>query len=379
MWQIFKNFFSLGWVSFGGPAAHLGYFQRHFVTKLGWLDQARYAQLVALSQFLPGPGSSQVGFAIGYQRAGLLGGLTAFIAFTLPSFAIMVAIAALNVGLTDNAWYQGVIHGLKLFAVVVVADAVLTMAGQFWKQRFGLIVGTTTAVIMLVSPGIETQLLVLVAAALVGFQQPVSSSVESTTASASPQWWALILFTVLFIGLPWISDSNHWLGIFGEFYQAGSLVFGGGHVVLPLLQEGLADQVTSDTFLLGYASAQAVPGPMFTIATFLGYELGADLPIVGALVATLAIFLPGFLLMIGLIHYWQALASRPRLAGTIAAVNAAVVGLLLSAWYAPVFVSSVFEAQDFAVAIIGFVLLRQLKVSVLWLVPGFALLGAAVG
>ncbi|MBW8191042.1 chromate efflux transporter [Neiella marina] len=380
MWQIFKQFFALGWVSFGGPAAHLGYFQRHFVHKLGWLDQPRYAQLIALSQFLPGPGSSQVGFAIGYQRAGLLGGLAAFIGFTAPSFAIMAAIALLNTSLTDNSFYQGVIHSLKLFAVVIVADAVITMSKQFWSKQTSLLIGLVSTVVMLLQQGLWTQLLVLAGAAVIGASQPeMTAPTEKPCvddkACSSPLWWALVLFGLLFFVLPLIAGQSSLVALFSEFFQAGSLVFGGGHVVLPLLQESLAGQISQDSFLLGYASAQAIPGPMFTLATFLGAELTPSSPLLGALVATVAIFAPGLLLMVGLLNSWQALVARPRLAGAISAVNAAVVGLLVSAWYAPVFTSSVFLKQDFAAVVVGFVLLRQLKVPVLYLVAGYVALG----
>ncbi|MBD1390056.1 chromate efflux transporter [Neiella sp. HB171785] len=376
MWQIFKHFFSLGWVSFGGPAAHLGYFQRHFVQKLGWLEQQRYAQLIALSQFLPGPGSSQVGFAIGYQRAGLLGGLTAFVAFTAPSFAIMLGIAILNTSLTENLFYQSVVHALKLFAVVIVADAVLTMSKQFWQRQLGVMVGLCSTVIMLLYPGISSQLLVLAAAAVIGCLQPVTDSkATASNHGLQPRWWALAAFALLFIGLPLIATSSPLLGLFSEFFQAGALVFGGGHVVLPLLQETLAGQVTNDSFLLGYASAQAIPGPMFTLATFLGADLLPESPIVGALVATLAIFTPGFLLMVGFLSSWHGLMAKPRLAAAVGAVNAAVVGLLLTAWYSPIFISSVGSATDFAAVVVAFVMVRQLHVPVTYVVAGFCLFG----
>ncbi|GGA81050.1 chorismate-binding protein [Neiella marina] len=377
MWQIFKHFFSLGWVSFGGPAAHLGYFQRHFVQKLGWLKQERYAQLIALSQFLPGPGSSQVGFAIGYQRAGLLGGLTAFFAFTAPSFCIMFGIAIVNTSLTENLFYQSVIHALKLFAVVIVADAVLTMSKQFWQRQLGVVIGLASTVVMLIWPGISTQLLVLIAAAIIGCVQP-SAPIDADNATGSelkPKWWALVVFGLLFVGLPLLASSNPLLSLFSDFFQAGALVFGGGHVVLPLLQEALVGQVSSDSFFLGYASAQAIPGPMFTLATFLGADLMPETPLIGALLATMAIFAPGLLLMVGFLSSWHGLMAKPRLAAAVSAVNAAVVGLLLSAWYSPIFVSSVLDAGDFAAVVVGYVLLRQLRVPVLFLVSGFCVFG----
>ena len=376
MWQVFKHFFFLGWISFGGPAAHLGYFQRHFVSKLGWLEQAHYAQLVALSQFLPGPGSSQVGFAIGYQRAGLLGGITAFVAFTLPSFFLMVVMASLNQQLTDNQVFQGLIHGLKLVAVVVVADAILTMGLQFWRSRLAMAIGFVTAIAVSGFPSVATQLIALCAAAGVGlFWRHQSQSAEAPFTWKSLQWVALAAFALLFLGLPLLASSHHLLSLVNDFYHAGSLVFGGGHVVLPMLQQSLTHQVSADTFLFGYASAQAIPGPMFTLASFLGYELGGDRPWLGAVLATFAIFLPGFLLLIGFMRSWQALAQQPKLAGAIAAVNTSVVGLLLSAWYSPVLTHSVQTWFDGLAALVGFVVLRQFKWPIYRLILGFSLLG----
>lgn len=377
MWQIFKHFFTLGWISFGGPAAHLGYFQRHFVDRHGWLDAHHYAQLVALSQFLPGPSSSQVGFAIGYHKGRLPGAVTAFIAFTFPSFLLMALAASVLVNWQDNMLTQGVIHGLKLFAVVVVADAVVTMARQFWRKWFYVVVGLLSALTLWLWPGLYGQFGVLIGGAVIGALIPVHKEVPLVQ-SRRPKWWALACFLGLFFALPLVASEGQWLGLFNDFFQAGSLVFGGGHVVLPLLQQTLADQVSQETFLAGYASAQAVPGPMFTIASFLGYELGGDTPWMGAVVATIAIFLPGFLLMLTFLRSWQAFASHPQLAGAIAGVNAAVVGLLLSAWYSPILLSSVKRPEDFVAALVGFFLLRQLKVKIFVLLPAFALLGAVL-
>lgn len=374
MWQIFKHFFSLGWVSFGGPAAHLGYFQRHFVTKHQWLSAEQYAQLVALSQFLPGPSSSQVGFAIGYHKGGLAGACAAFIAFTFPSFLLMVLAASVLVGWHDSSWVQGIIHGLKLFAVVIVADAIVAVAKQFWRKLRFVAIGAVSTVALILWSSLTTQFAILIGAALVGACFPLVREGISTRLS-QPNWWALSLFLVLFVGLPLLAPYEAWLGLVNDFYQAGSLVFGGGHVVLPLLQQGLADQISQDTFLTGYAAAQAVPGPMFTLATFLGYELGGKLPLVGALLATLAIFLPGFLLLLAFLKSWHALAHQPYLAGAVAGVNAAVVGLLLSAWYSPIVISSVTGVWEGVAGIAGFVLLRLFKVKIYLLLPVFALVG----
>ena len=377
---IFKQFFLLGWVSFGGPAAHIGYFRRTFVEKLKWLSDEDYAQIVALSQFLPGPGSSQVGFAVGSRKAGLPGAIAAFLGFTLPSVFLMVLLAALSSQLTDSSLFQNVIHGLKLLAVVVVADATLGMYGNFCKSRLTASLCVVTAVALLLLPGIWTQMGMLVLAALIGQQLlagPASESSVSTRSTLS--FTPLLLFGGLFFLLPLVAGFSQVTQLFSDFFQAGSLVFGGGHVVLPLLQGLVGDQLSTDTFLTGYAAAQAVPGPMFTLATYLGHALLPGAPIAGALVATIAIFLPGFLLLLGVLKNWQALAGQPRLAGAMAGVNAAVVGLLLSALYLPVFSSAVTRPIDMALVLIGFLLLKVMKWPIVGLVAFFVLAGIGSG
>ncbi|MBN1006536.1 chromate efflux transporter [Amphritea sp. ZJ14W] len=377
---IFKQFFLLGWISFGGPAAHIGYFRTTFVTKLSWLSDTEYAQLVALSQFLPGPGSSQVGFAVGYHRGGLIGALAAFTGFTLPSVLLMLALAVLSSSLTDNALFQGVIHGLKLLAVVVVADATLGMARSFCQRKLTAAIAVICASVMLTIPGVWSQIAVLLAAAMVGLiwlkPHPVDLASDSTErvgnrlakTAAKQVHFSLILFVVLLTGLPLLAPFSPSVQLFSDFYQAGSLVFGGGHVVLPLLQNIVGDQLSSDNFITGYAAAQAVPGPMFTLATYLGYQLLPPVPITGALLATAGIFLPGFLLLLGVLKNWQVLAAKPVLNGAVSGVNAAVVGLLLSALYQPVFITAVNNSADVALMVCGFFLLRTLKLPIVGLV-----------
>lgn len=373
MLSVFWQFFMLGWVSFGGPAAHIGYFQRHFVQKLGWLPQDRFAATLALCQFLPGPASSQLGFAIGYQRAGLGGAIAAFLGFTLPSFALMLALALLGQHYADSPVTSAVVSGLKLFALVVVADAVLTMAGQFCRQRLPLTLAVGTAAGLWLWPGLAAQFVALLAAAVVGALWLRRDSGEPGR-SPAVNWPFLLLFAGLFLLLPVLARDGS-ARLFADFYQAGSLVFGGGHVVLPLLQNLLADSLSSEAFLTGYAAAQAMPGPMFTLATFLGAELLPQSPLLGALIATFGVFLPGFLLLLALLNGWQSLAANPRMAGAIAGVNASVVGLLLAALYQPVFVASVTGAPALAAAALGLLALRVFRCPLLVLIPAFMLLG----
>lgn len=374
MLTIFKTFFALGWGSFGGPAAHIGYFRHTFVEKLGWLSEQEYAQFVALSQFLPGPGSSQVGFAIGYHRGGLAGAWAAFLGFTLPSVLIMLLLAGLSSHLLDTPLFEQVIHGLKLLAIIVVADACLTMYRNFCQQRLTAALCVLTAVAITLAPGLLTQFAVLLLAALVGQarfapQQPLS------TTTFTPSWLALLLFASLLLGLPLLAASSPLVELFGHFFQAGSLVFGGGHVVLPLLQNALGDSLSTDQFLTGYAAAQAVPGPMFTLATYLGYVLTPETPVVGALIATFAVFLPGFLLLLGVLKNWSALAQRPKVAGAMQGVNACVVGLLLAALYQPVWSSTVHAPLDWAALLVGFFLFKVIRLPLVGMVASALLFG----
>ena len=370
MFSIFKIFFGLGWVSFGGPAAHIGYFRQTFVEKHKWLDDSEFAQLVALSQFLPGPGSSQVGFALGYKRGGLAGAMAAFLGFTLPSIIIMLVLAIVSSQMMQTTIFQNIVHGLKLLAVVVVADATWGMYKNFCQSKLTASLCVATAMTLLIAPSLMAQMLILIAAGLIGSQY-LNEKTSNATKSFKPSILPLALFTTLLFGLPLIANFAPMLGLFSDFFQAGSLVFGGGHVVLPLLQNIVGDQLSHDTFLTGYAAAQAVPGPMFTFATFIGYQLSTDMPLFGALVSTFGIFLPGFLLLLGVLKNWQALAGKKAVSGAINGVNASVVGLLLAALYQPVFSSAVVSRIDIALLIAGFYLHKKLKLSVLWLILFF--------
>lgn len=387
IFEVFGRFLVLGCISFGGPAAHIGYFQKIFVEKLKWLDQASFANLISLSQFLPGPGSSQLGFAIGLRQAGLLGGIAAFLGFTLPSFTLLYLLA-INITGAEKPWVGHVIHGLKLLAVVVVADACFTMFKSFCNNYTHKLIATITAIALIALPSLTTQIFILIIAAGFGFfvnqsLTSVSSEVAKPAVLTSRQFkiLPLTLFFVILFALPLsiyagvTKAPSELIILFNQFYQAGSMVFGGGHVVLPLLQQTIGEALSNDVFLSGYAAAQAVPGPMFTLATFLGAELFTQSPLLGAAIATLAIFLPGFLLLLAFENSWHSLATKPRIASAVMAVNAAVVGLLFSALYHPIFSSAVSSVVEFSCVLLGFYLLRIIKLPIIVLVLTFVGLG----
>jgi chromate transporter len=374
---IFRQFFLLGCMSFGGPAAHLGYFKRHFVDTLNWITNTRYAQLISLSQALPGPGSSQVSFAIGVERAGILGGITAFVGFTLPSFLIMV-ILAISAHQFDAVYYA-IIAGLKLFAVVIVADATLSMAKSFCKSAVLKLLAVLSTLALVLLPVLSTQIAVLVIAATIGAIWPLLKLGEATQntntdTKSNINWVALSLFALLLaISFAPLGEE---FALFAPFYQAGAMVFGGGHVVLPVLQAGVP-ALSDDQFLSAYASAQAIPGPMFTIATYLGAQLNTAQPLFGALVATLLIFAPGFLLMLAFQKSWLNLANKPRFASSIAALNAAVVGFLAAALYSPIWTSAVHSWLHIGLVVVAFAWLRLKKPPIWWLLILFISVGLA--
>ncbi|MGS0680249.1 chromate efflux transporter [Shewanella sp. 125m-7] len=389
MFQIFLRFFSLGLVSFGGPAAHIGYFRQTFVQELKWLDDKHYGSLVALSQFMPGPGSSQVGFAIGYHRGGLLGGIAAFLGFTLPSFILLFLLAVTSSQWLDYSFTQGIIHGLKLLAVVVVADAIWIMFKQFCQRKPAKLLMVLSGVVILLQPSMLVQFGLLITAAIVG-RYYLSGEANEDDASAIAQqpvklnlFWlslfsGLLIASLVTIGLSKQTGISNLTELFSQFYQVGSMVFGGGHVVLPLLQSSVGDAISNDQFLTGYALAQAVPGPMFALAAFLGAEIWVSQPLIGALVATLAIFLPGFLLMLVALKSWHAISARPQVIGAVAGVNACVVGFLLAALYNPIFTSAVLSPLDMALVVLGFGLFKIFKPNIFILVAGFGVTGAII-
>ncbi len=349
----------LGLTSFGGPIAHLGYFRREYVERRRWLDEASFAELVALCQLLPGPASSQLGIAIGTRRAGLIGGVTAFVGFTLPSAVAMIAFALLtgSLDVADAGW----VHGLKLAAVAVVAQAVLVMAIRLapdWPRRV-LAVGAALVALALSTP--LTQVAIIVAGGLLGFlfvaAPPPAEESSQPTAPISRRngAWLLVLFGALLVGLPLLAIATGSLAIaqVEAFYRSGSLVFGGGHVVLPLLQAATVDQgwVTQDQFLAGYGAAQAVPGPLFTFAAYLG-TVSSVPPAgwLGGLVTLSAIFLPSFMVLWGVMPFWEQLRRSTAFRRALNGTAAAVVGLLAAALYDPVWTSSVTSVIDVGVA-----------------------------
>lgn len=372
--EILAHFFYLGCISFGGPAAHIGYFQRHFVVERQWLGAEDYARFLALTQVLPGPGSSQMGFIIGLERGGILGAFAAFIGFTLPSFLLMVGLFQLQSFTAHSVWMEGAILGLKLLAVVVVIDAVLQMARAFCQTVWLRAAALMTCVILLLIPSLSIQILLLLMFAAIGAgcAKPVSAPTPKRQANRLDLIW-LALFAALFAAASLVVLDNPWWQMGAQFYQAGSLVFGGGHVVLPLLQQAI--EMDTETFLTGYAAAQGVPGPMFTLATYLGSSLSPEQPWWGALIATIAIFMPGFLLVLGVRSHWQAWSSSARFLGAVAAVNAAVVGLLLATFFATLVPIALEHSGYLALVLVGLFALQQLKIRIINLVLAFVSAG----
>jgi chromate transporter len=295
----------------------------------------------------------------------------------------MLGLVSLSSQFMEHSAFDSIVHGLKLLAVVVVADAALGMYNNFCKNKLTVTLCLVTAIALLISANIITQIALLLAAASLGAVYLKGSDPrESSNVKASgfkPSYLPLILFVALLVIVPFVTYLSPELALFNDFYQAGSLVFGGGHVVLPLLQNIVGDQLSHDAFITGYAAAQAVPGPMFTFATYIGYELLDGSPILGAMIATLAVFLPGFLLLLAVLKNWQTLASNPYMAGALSGVNAAVVGLLIAALYQPIFTSAVSSAQDMAMIVFGIYLLKHLRLPIVWLVVSFVLLSLGLG
>jgi chromate transporter len=383
--EVFTVALRLGLTSFGGPIAHLGYFRVEYVQRRGWLDESTFADLVALSQFLPGAASSKLGISIGVLRAGLPGALAAWLAFTLPSAIAMVLFALSLQGIGEQA--AGWLHGLKIVAVAAVALAVWSMARNLaWDRARGTIALASAAAILAVQlPAVLVAVIVI--AGLVGWRFLPVAGVESRPHVHVPLprfvWIAsAILYFVFLIGLPLLLAvaPSQSLALFDAFYRAGALVFGGGNVVLPLLQPAIVGPgwMSNDTFLAGYAAAQAVPGPLFTLSAFLG---AAMIPEpngwAGALVALVAIFLPSFFLAFVALGTWGMLRSRPAVQAVLRGVNAAVVGVLLAALYTPVITTSIFKPIDAALALVAFAMLGVWKVPP-WIVVLVAAAGGAL-
>ncbi len=369
--EVFAAFLKLGLTSFGGPVAHLGYFRTEFVERRKWLSESNYADLVALCQFLPGPASSQVGISIGLSRAGYLGALAAWIGFTLPSAILLVGFAY-GLSVAGHDYGGGWLHGLKVAAVAVVAVAILGMARTLAPDRQRASLAVAAMIVAFVVPSAWGQIGAIVLGGVIGMlflrgslsaDQTVLPLPVGRTAGAV----ALMVFAVLLVTLPLLASStgNASLQLLDTFYRVGSLVFGGGHVVLPLLKAEVVPQwVSSDAFLAGYGAAQAVPGPLFTFAAYLGAVIGGWKT---ALLCLVGIFLPSFLLVVGVLPFWDALRKKRAAQAALTGVNAAVVGLLLAAFYDPVWTAGILTRADYALAAAAFLLLFMWKTPP-WLV-----------
>jgi len=366
--EVLRVFAKLGVSSFGGPIAHIGYFREEFVVRRRWIDEPAFADLVALCQFLPGPASSQVGFSIGLMRGGYLGGLAAWTAFTLPS-AILLLLFAYGAKFLQGPIGAGLLHGLKLVAVAIVAQAVWGMARTLCPDRERASIATVVAVIILFSSSSVAQIGAIALGGVAGLWlyggAPPAFNDDghlSMPVSRSVGLLALVAFFLLLGALPLLNGAIHAqsVALFDAFYRSGALVFGGGHVVLPLLREATVTPgwVSDDTFLAGYGAAQAVPGPLFTFSAYLGAVMKSPPNgIAGAAISLMAIFLPGILVLIGTLPFWETFRRRANAQAIMRGVNAAVVGLLGAALYNPVWTSAVKTPGDFALALVGFFLL----------------------
>ena len=380
--EVFSTFLRLGLTSFGGPVAHLGYFERDIVRKRGWVDHDTYGDIVALCQMLPGPASSQVGMAIGLRRAGVLGALAAWVGFTAPSAILMVLFAYL-VERTGDIADSGWVHGLKIVAVAIVAQAVWSMAKNLAPDRPRLTIAFAAAVPLLAWPGAGAQIAVIVAGGLIGWMLYR----ESAGGTAAAKWphigkeslGILAIFAALLGILPLLraAFSGWGFALADVFYRSGALVFGGGHVVLPLLQSAIVSPgwMSNDEFIAGYGAAQAVPGPLFTFAGYLGAVMHG---VPGAVLAIFLIFLPSFLLVLGVMPFWDSLRAMPQMQAVLRGVNAAVIGVLLAALYDPIWTSAIFKPEDAALALVVFGLLVVWKVPPIGVVLVSAIGGAII-
>ncbi|MBM7655904.1 chromate transporter [Neobacillus cucumis] len=382
IFEVLKVSTRLGLTSFGGPIAHLGYFHEEYVKRRKWLDEKNYADLVALCQFLPGPASSQVGIAIGIGRAGLIGGLMAWLGFTLPSAIALMIFAWVLQGL--NIQHAGWLHGLMIVAVAVVAQAVWGMASKLATGKMRGTIAIISAAVILLFPTSIVQVLIIIVSGFIGwkfFKGNTTQEIEPMHIPISRKTGItfLALFFVLLIVLPLLRLGIHSQGLamFDSFYRAGALVFGGGHVVLPLLQQDVVPTgwLTNAQFLAGYGAAQAVPGPLFTFSSYIGF-VSKPYPngIIGSILALIAIFSPAFLLVAGALPFWNILRSRPGFQSALSGINASVVGILIAALYNPVWTSAIKTPYDFCLAIIAFALLMIWKLPP-WIVVIISALG----
>jgi chromate transporter len=385
--ELFFVFLRLGLTSFGGPVAHLGYFREEFVERRHWLDEHAYADLVGLCQFLPGPASSQVGMAIGLSRGGIPGAIAAFLGFTLPS-AILLVLFALGLSRFGSAIGGAWLHGLKIVAVAVVAQALWGMGRALAPDAKRVTLAVAAAAVVSLVPTGAGQIGVIVVSSLIGWaflrtDLALPQSALPVPVKRSTGALLLAAFFLLLIGLPAAAQGsgNYVLELFDGFYRAGALVFGGGHVVLPLLQAIVVPRgwVSNDAFLAGYGAAQAVPGPLFTFAAYLGaISTRAPAGWTGAAIAVAAIFLPAFLLVAGILPFWEGLRRHPGIKRAMLGINAAVVGILLAAFYHPVWTSAILSAADFSLAAAAFLLLVFWKWPP-WLVVVLAAAATGIG
>jgi chromate transporter len=385
--EVLRVFLRLGVTCFGGPIAHIGYFRDEFVVRRHWIDERSYADLVGLCQFLPGPASSQVGFSIGLMRAGYRGGLAAWTGFTLPS-AIALVLFAYGAGKLGGPVGIGLLHGLKLVAVAIVAQAVWGMAHTLCPDRERASIAVAAALIILFSTSSFSQIAAILLGGLAGLwlcrtAPPPTTGHVTVAVSRTAGLAALSVFFLLLAGLPVLRGfaNSQGLALFEAFYRSGALVFGGGHVVLPLLREAFVTPgwVGDDAFLAGYGAAQAVPGPLFTFAAYLGTVVTpSPHGLTGAMLGLIGIFLPGLLILMGTLPFWDTFRKRAGAQAVMCGVNAAVVGLLGAALYNPVWTSSVKTPGDFAIALVGFVLLTVWRAPPLVVVIVSALGGIAV-
>lgn len=385
--EVLGAFLKLGCSSFGGPIAHLGYFQNEFVTRRRWIDEAHFADMVALCQFLPGPTSSQVAFALGWKRAGWLGALAAWVGFTMPSAILMLGFAY-GVTVAGNLAHAGWVQGLKIAAVAVVAQAVWTMARKLCPDVPRATIGIVAAIVLLLAPRGWMQLVVLVGGAVAGALTarwfkvtlgPPPAPAAEPHRTAGLGW--LVVFFALLVLLPMAAQwwPSRWLQVGDGFFRAGSLVFGGGHVVLPLLQHVTVDRgwLDHDTFLAGYGAAQALPGPLFAFSAYLGAVIKPG-GIAGGMLALIAIYLPTALLIFGTMPQWDRLRAAPSARALLAGTNAAVVGLLGAAFYSPIWTSAITEPKRLAFMLAAYAGLEFFRVPPWLIVLGCALGGAAV-
>lgn len=383
-WTVFLIFLRLGLTSFGGPVAHLGYFREEFVNRRRWLSDRAYADLVALCQFLPGPASSQVGIAVGLSRAGYLGALAAWTGFTLPS-AVALILFALGIATAGDAVPAGVLDSLKVVAVAVVAQAVWGMARNLCTDTARISIMAAATCVVLAWPSAWGQVGVIVAAGLMGLAifkvapDALHDTLPIAVSRRAGSFW-LATFFVLLAGLPLLAQAwpANSLAMIDAFFRSGSLVFGGGHVVLPLLQAEVVPTgwVSKESFLAGYGAAQAVPGPLFTFAAFLGASMKqAPSGWLGGLICLVAVFVPSFLLVAGALPFWEQLRRSRHTQAALVGINAAVVGLLLAALYQPVWTSAIRQPADFGLALVAFVALMYWKLPPWLVVVGSAVAG----